>query len=179
MAHLYISAAHRSSGKTTVSIGLCRELRRRGLSVQPFKKGPDYIDPLWLGEATGRDCLNLDFHTMDREEIREGFTQALAGVEGGRGVGRQAVGGGGFSPPRGCGAGRQQRYPDENSQVAHRSGSAVSGGCTRAARQRGGLPGAERKETPVGIVSRFRENPYARPAAEDLFSCLPLRSRKV
>lgn len=81
MAHIYISATHRSSGKTTVSIGLCRELRRHGLSVQPFKKGPDYIDPLWLGEATGRDCLNLDFHTMDREEVLDGFTQALAGVD--------------------------------------------------------------------------------------------------
>lgn len=81
MAHIYISAAHKSSGKTTVSIGLCRELGGRGLSVQPFKKGPDYIDPLWLGQASGRDCLNLDFHTMDREEITGGFARGLTGVE--------------------------------------------------------------------------------------------------
>jgi cobyrinic acid a,c-diamide synthase len=81
MAHLYISAVHRSSGKTTVSIGLCRELCRLGASVQPFKKGPDYIDPLWLSRAAGRDCLNLDFHTMDAEEIAAGFSRALAGAE--------------------------------------------------------------------------------------------------
>ncbi len=77
MAHLYISAAHKSSGKTTISIGLCRELRRLGSSVQPFKKGPDYIDPLWLSQASGRDCLNLDFHTMGREEISTEFARML------------------------------------------------------------------------------------------------------
>jgi len=81
MAHLYISAAHRSSGKTTVSIGLCRELVRLGVSVQPFKKGPDYIDPLWLGQASGRACLNLDFHTMEREEIIAGFARGVTEVE--------------------------------------------------------------------------------------------------
>ncbi|MEA3277942.1 MAG: cobyrinate a,c-diamide synthase [Pseudomonadota bacterium] len=80
MAHLYISAAHKSSGKTTISIGLCRELRRLGKRVQPYKKGPDYIDPLWLGQAAGRDCLNLDFHTMSREEIRGGFARELEGA---------------------------------------------------------------------------------------------------
>jgi cobyrinic acid a,c-diamide synthase len=81
MAHVYISAAHKSSGKTTVSIGLCRELRRLGVEVQPFKKGPDYIDPLWLGQASGRDCLNLDFHTMGREEIRIAFARTLDGAD--------------------------------------------------------------------------------------------------
>ncbi len=81
MAHIYLSAAHKSSGKTTVSIGLCRELRRLGASVRPFKKGPDYIDPLWLGQASGRACFNLDFHTMDRGEITGGFARALADAE--------------------------------------------------------------------------------------------------
>jgi len=81
MAHFYISATHKSSGKTTLSIGLCRELTRLGVSVRPFKKGPDYIDPLWLGQASGRACFNLDFHTMDREEISGGFARGLTDVD--------------------------------------------------------------------------------------------------
>ncbi len=81
MAHLYLSAAHRSSGKTTVSLGLCRTLRDRGLRVQPFKKGPDFIDPLWLALASGRPCCNLDFHTMGRDEIRATFAGELGGAD--------------------------------------------------------------------------------------------------
>lgn len=69
MAHLLMSAAHKSSGKTTVTLGLCAALKAQGLSVQAFKKGPDYIDPLWLSQAAGRSCHNLDFYTMDAEEI--------------------------------------------------------------------------------------------------------------
>jgi cobyrinic acid a,c-diamide synthase len=81
MAHLYISAAHKSSGKTTLSIGLCRAWRDRGLRVQPFKKGPDFIDPLWLGMAAGRPCYNLDFHTMERPEIAAGFAREQRGSD--------------------------------------------------------------------------------------------------
>ncbi len=77
MSHLYISAAQKSSGKTTLSIGLCRAWREAGVRVQPFKKGPDYIDPLWLTEAASRSCFNLDFHTMGRAEILDAFAREL------------------------------------------------------------------------------------------------------
>ncbi len=81
MSRLYISATHKSSGKTTLSIGLCRELRRLGHRVRPFKKGPDYIDPLWLGQAAGSDCLNLDYNTMGVGEIQEAFARAMGDAD--------------------------------------------------------------------------------------------------
>ncbi|MGL4184753.1 MAG: AAA family ATPase, partial [Thiotrichaceae bacterium] len=71
MARIFISAPHKSSGKTTVSIGLCAALQQQGLQVQPFKKGPDYIDPLWLTAASQRACHNLDFNTMLPLEIQQ------------------------------------------------------------------------------------------------------------
>lgn len=91
MPHVYISAAHKSSGKTTLSIGLCAALRESGLAVQPFKKGPDYIDPLWLAQAAGRPCHNLDFYTMDRDEISDLFAARMQGadiglIEGNKGL---------------------------------------------------------------------------------------------
>ncbi|ROR32165.1 cobyrinate a,c-diamide synthase [Inmirania thermothiophila] len=85
---VYLSAAHKSSGKTVVAVGLVRALRRRGLSVQPLKKGPDYIDPMWLGRAAGRPCRNLDFHTQAPDEIRTaaGTDADVALVEGTKGL---------------------------------------------------------------------------------------------
>jgi cobyrinic acid a,c-diamide synthase len=91
MASLFISAAHKSSGKTTVSIGLCAALAKRGLVVQPFKKGPDYIDPIWLGMACGRPCYNLDFFTAGKQESIEDFTRRsqtadISIIEGNKGL---------------------------------------------------------------------------------------------
>ncbi len=81
MAHLLISATHKSSGKTTITLGLCAALKRRGLAVQPFKKGPDYIDPMWLAAAAGRPCHPLDFNTMPPGEIRATFARHAAGAD--------------------------------------------------------------------------------------------------
>jgi cobyrinic acid a,c-diamide synthase len=81
MYRLYVSAAHKSSGKTTVAIGLAAALRARGLRVQPFKKGPDFIDPLWLAEAAGRSCYNLDPYLTSMAEIEAAYAAACAGAE--------------------------------------------------------------------------------------------------
>ena len=90
MHRFLVSAAHKSSGKTTLSIGLTAALQRRGLTVQPFKKGPDYIDPLWLGLAARRGCRNLDFFLSPHDEIRTQFARGHAAdvclVEGNMGL---------------------------------------------------------------------------------------------
>jgi len=91
MPHLYIAAAHKSSGKTTTSIGLSAALSKIGKSVQTFKKGPDYIDPIWLQRASGNACYNLDFNTQSHEEILQLFaTKAanadIAVIEGNKGL---------------------------------------------------------------------------------------------
>ncbi|MCU7930621.1 MAG: hydrogenobyrinic acid a,c-diamide synthase (glutamine-hydrolyzing) [Candidatus Thiodiazotropha sp. (ex Codakia rugifera)] len=81
MSAIYLSAAHKSSGKTTLAIGLVRAFTERGIALQAFKKGPDYIDPLWLSAASGKACYNLDFYTQSREEIRNSYTSYLTGKE--------------------------------------------------------------------------------------------------
>lgn len=91
MPHILISAAHKSSGKTTVCIGICAELHRRNIKVQPFKKGPDYIDPMWLTQASGRACYNLDFYTQPPNEILDNFSKRmyqadLGIIEGNKGL---------------------------------------------------------------------------------------------
>ncbi|MFK5985099.1 MAG: hydrogenobyrinic acid a,c-diamide synthase (glutamine-hydrolyzing) [Pseudomonadota bacterium] len=78
---LYISAAHKSSGKTTITIGLCAALHQLSNKVQAFKKGPDYIDPLWHARATSNACYNLDYNTMSAKEILSIYTAKSVNAE--------------------------------------------------------------------------------------------------
>ncbi|MEO9822463.1 MAG: cobyrinate a,c-diamide synthase [Paracoccaceae bacterium] len=63
---LMISAPSSGTGKTTVMLGLLRALSDDGLRVQPFKSGPDYIDPAFHLAASGHASFNLDTWAMDR-----------------------------------------------------------------------------------------------------------------
>ena len=75
---LLVSAPASGTGKTTVMLGLLRALSEDGLAVQPFKSGPDYIDPAFHRAATGRASFNLDTWAMG-----EGLFAAIAGQAGG------------------------------------------------------------------------------------------------
>lgn len=91
MTSYLITSTRKSSGKTTITIGLSRILNRMKYNLATFKKGPDYIDPLWISKASKTSCYNLDFNTMSTAEIKKLFklkTQntALNLIEGNKGL---------------------------------------------------------------------------------------------
>ena len=67
---LLVAAGSSGSGKTTFTLGLLRALKHRGLSVQSFKCGPDYIDPKFHELSSGRPSINLDLFMMSPEHVR-------------------------------------------------------------------------------------------------------------
>ncbi|HVI45270.1 MAG TPA: cobyrinate a,c-diamide synthase [Chitinophaga sp.] len=73
-----IAAPHSGAGKTTVTLGLLRSLQRKGLKVQPFKCGPDYIDPMHHTIAAGRPGINLDRFMMSDAHVQELYKRNIA-----------------------------------------------------------------------------------------------------
>jgi cobyrinic acid a,c-diamide synthase len=86
-----VAALSGGAGKTIVSLGLARHWRKQGLTVKPYKKGPDYIDAVWLGRASGSRATNLDPFFLDRDQLTHLFlTQYRSAdiglIEGNRGL---------------------------------------------------------------------------------------------
>ncbi len=87
---LVVSGLSGDAGKTLLSTGLARAWRDRGIAVAPYKKGPDFIDAAWLGEAAGRPGRNLDTFLMSQAVIGAALGPAIGAglvlVEGNRGL---------------------------------------------------------------------------------------------
>ncbi len=88
---IVIAALRGGSGKTVLSLGIIVALRKRGLEIVPFKKGPDYIDAGWLALAARQPCYNLDPFLMGKEKVLSSFQSRVkegecAVIEGNRGL---------------------------------------------------------------------------------------------
>lgn len=89
MRGLLIAAPSSGAGKTTVTLGLLRALRKRGVSLASAKSGPDYIDPQFHRAALGKDCVNLDAWAMSEGQLSALASQAQSDfliVEGAMGL---------------------------------------------------------------------------------------------
>ncbi|MBI3793419.1 MAG: cobyrinate a,c-diamide synthase, partial [Nitrospinae bacterium] len=78
---LVVAGTQSGVGKTSVSISLASALTKRGLVVQTFKCGPDFLDPTWLKSASGRNCYNLDGWMMGKEYVKNLYAKNSAGAD--------------------------------------------------------------------------------------------------
>ena len=78
MKTLMIAAPASGSGKTTITMGLLRALKNRGLDVVGYKVGPDYIDPAFLTAAAGQPARNLDLHLQGEQGVFYNLKQGQA-----------------------------------------------------------------------------------------------------
>lgn len=78
---IVIAGTHSGCGKTTVATGIMSALVTRGLQVQPFKVGPDFIDPTHHTKICGRTSRNLDPFMMGESGVFETFLRATAGAD--------------------------------------------------------------------------------------------------
>ncbi len=68
-----IAAPNSNGGKTTLTLGFLRALQKRGMVVQPFKVGPDYIDPKFHQVACGKTGINLDLFMMEQDHLKDTY----------------------------------------------------------------------------------------------------------
>ena len=78
---LVIAGTHSGAGKTSFTLAVARALARRGLKVQTFKVGPDFLDPTYLALASGRPCYNLDGWMAGHDHCRRLFVRATADAD--------------------------------------------------------------------------------------------------
>jgi len=77
---IIIAGTHSNVGKTTIALGLMAALRRK-YEVQPFKVGPDFIDPSYHTLVCGRKSRNLEPYLMGEAGVRETFQEASQGAD--------------------------------------------------------------------------------------------------
>jgi cobyrinic acid a,c-diamide synthase len=87
LPRLVIAGTHSGVGKTSIVLGILGALRRRGMRVQGFKVGPDFIDPMYHREVTSAPSYNLDAWLMGQNGVRHALTRVappdgIAIVEG-------------------------------------------------------------------------------------------------
>ena len=78
---LVIAGTASNVGKTILTAGLIAAFKSRGLTVQSFKVGPDYIDAAYLAHVSGRPCRNLDSWMLGEGALRQVLAQGVLGVD--------------------------------------------------------------------------------------------------
>ena len=81
MPRILLAGANSGCGKTSITCGILRALKNRGLNVQSHKCGPDYIDPMLHSHITGRPCRNLDPFFSTGDELRALMAKDSAGAD--------------------------------------------------------------------------------------------------
>ena len=88
MKALMISSMHSGAGKTVMCCALMAALKKKGIHIQAFKSGPDYIDPMFHSRVLGIESRNLDLFLQGETGVRRSFAASqcdFALVEGAMG----------------------------------------------------------------------------------------------